>query len=106
MRNATLDDLPDLPTVEEAGQVLRCCRAKVFRLILAGVLVRGPRYGKRSTVTRESVLAALEAAPVEHSAPKKRIRRARGSFSARIDEVGANARAALKASSVFENSQP
>jgi excisionase family DNA binding protein len=83
-----------LLTVEEAADILRCKRTKVFQLIAEGVLVRGPRFGRKTVVHAEGVYAALEApsAP-EPSPPKKRVRTSRSKHAADIAAVLAELRA-------------
>jgi hypothetical protein len=63
-------------TIERAGELLHCSRARVFELIAAGVVDRGPRYGRRSTVITETVLRAA-VAPASSGEALKHPRRAR-----------------------------
>jgi excisionase family DNA binding protein len=63
--------------VDEAAARLRCSRRRVFELLAAGTLARGPKYGRRTVITAESVEAALVASelatcPVAEAAPKRR----------------------------------
>lgn len=82
---------PDL-TVPETATALRCSTRKVFQLLQAGVLTRGPQFGRETIVSRASVVAALAAASAEN-APRPRRRRPRGDFDAEIDAWAAKARA-------------
>lgn len=47
-------------TIERACELLHCRRSRVFELLADGLLVRGPRYGRTTTIVTETVLAALE----------------------------------------------
>jgi hypothetical protein len=68
----------ELLDVEEAADWLRCSRRRVFQLIADGTLTKGPKYGRRTVVTTESVAAALAPTPTPVSvlttpmAPKQR----------------------------------
>lgn len=79
-------------TVPETAAALRCSTRKVFQLLQAGVLTRGPQFGRETIVARESVVAALVAASSE-SAPRPRRRRPRADFNAEIDAWAERARA-------------
>lgn len=50
-----------LVTIERACELLHCRRTRLFELIAEGRLARGPRFGKKTTLTRESVLRCIEA---------------------------------------------
>jgi predicted ArsR family transcriptional regulator len=82
--------MADLVTVAEAATRMRCHPRQVFRLLRRGVLTRGPKYGRRTVVTLESLEAAL-AAPAELDAPvrRKRVRQAmtKAEFNASIEAL-------------------
>lgn len=84
--------------VDEAAARLRCSRRRVFELLTDGTLVRGPKYGRRTVITTESVEAALVASepapcPVAEAAPRPRAPR---SFKAGLDELAEQQRAEWK----------
>jgi len=86
--------------VDEAATRLRCSRRRVFELLADGTLARGPKYGRRTVITAESVAAALVASepapcPAAEAAPKRRAPR---SFRADLDTLAAQQRAAWKTS--------
>lgn len=83
---------PDVLTVTEAAGLLRCSRAKVFRLIAEGVLQRAASYGRHTLVLAESVTAAISATPKAPKPAVKRIR-PRKTFQAELDAVFADAKA-------------
>ncbi|MCY1077406.1 hypothetical protein [Archangium lansingense] len=84
--------------VDESAARLRCSRRRVFELLADGTLTRGPKYGRRTVITAESVEAALVASesapcPVSEAAPKRRAPR---SFKAELDELTQRQRAEWK----------
>ncbi|MCP3137536.1 hypothetical protein [Pyxidicoccus xibeiensis] len=89
--------MSDLLDVEQAASRLRCSRRRVFELLAAGTLVRGPKYGRRTVITAESVNAAL--VPTEAlvltttEAPKRRAPR---SLVADLDALREQQRAEWK----------
>jgi excisionase family DNA binding protein len=79
--------MSDLLTVDEAATRLRCSRRRVFELLADGTLQRGPKYGKQTVITAESVAAALAAPPAsENPAPPAKPRAARG-LAADVDAL-------------------
>lgn len=89
------DEIPRLFTVDEAATALHCSRRRVFELLGNGTLARGMRYGSKTVVTFESVLAACNAEEPTPSIKRKRVRRStrREAFNASLDDVAARARA-------------
>ena len=83
-----------LLTVDEAAKELRCSRRRVFDLLADGTLTRGPRFGKQTVVTAESVAAALEPAPAlvltTPAPPKPRLPK---SFKAELEALAEHQRA-------------
>lgn len=80
--------------VDETATRLRCSRRQVFKLLTDGTLARGPKYGRRTVITAESVEAALVASelapcPVAEAAPKRRAPR---SLKADLDALAAKQR--------------
>lgn len=57
-------------TVAEAAELLRCGRSRVFELLAEGRLVRAPKFGRHTVITRESVEALL--APADPPPAKRR----------------------------------
>ncbi|QSQ10776.1 hypothetical protein [Myxococcus landrumensis] len=47
-------------TVERAAELLQCKRTRVFELLAEGRLKRAPKFGKKTTVILESVLACFD----------------------------------------------
>lgn len=85
---------PLLLTIDQAASTLHCKRTKVFELISLGVLIKAPKFGRRTTVYAESVFAALEKAydpaPV---VKKKRVRGSRSHMHAGFEALLAETRA-------------
>ncbi|WP_375765672.1 helix-turn-helix domain-containing protein [Archangium gephyra] len=86
--------------VDEAATRLRCSRRRVFELLADGTLARGPKYGRRTVITAESVADALVASesapcPAAEAAPKRRAPR---SLKAGLDALAEQQRAAWKTS--------
>ncbi len=75
-----------LLAIDEAAAHLRCSRRRVFELLADGTLTRGPKYGKRTVVTAESVEAALQPTVTEPQAPQRRTRSSK-SFKAELDAM-------------------
>lgn len=74
-----------LITVERAGELLLCSRSRVFELIGEGRLARGPKFGRHTVVTLESVLALAEAAPgPTRRAPRQRTSSSSAQFDAEL----------------------
>ncbi|WP_426751574.1 hypothetical protein [Myxococcus sp. Y35] len=66
--------MTSLLDVNEAAARLRCSTRRVFELLSDGTLVRGPKFGRKTVITAESVEAALvPPAPLvlEPTAPPK-----------------------------------
>jgi excisionase family DNA binding protein len=87
-----------LLTADEAASRLRCSRRRVFELLAAGTLARGPKYGRRTVITAESVEAALAPCepaprPVAEATPKRRAPR---SLKADLEALAAQQRAEWK----------
>lgn len=57
-----------LLTIDEAAALLRCGRTRVFELIAEGRIERAPKFGKKTTVKRASVLACIDE-PIEPASP-------------------------------------
>jgi hypothetical protein len=97
-----------LPTVDETADLLRCSRRRVFELIAEGTLVRGPRYGRRTVVTLESIEAALavgtDARGGKRCAVRRRVRTAK-SLKADLDALAAQQRSEWKKGRVRPNSR-
>lgn len=64
-------------TIDRAAELLHCSRARAWQLLAQGVIMRAPRYGRRTVVTTESVHAA--ALGMTEAPPTPRPRRRRGS---------------------------
>lgn len=60
-------------TVEEAAELLHCGRSRVFELLADGRLQRGPKFGRQTVITRESVEALARGEETEK--PKRRRQR-------------------------------
>lgn len=73
-----------LLTIQESAARLHCSPRRVYELLASGLLARGPRYGKRTVVTEESVVAAL--VPVEVPLKRKRKRPSKKSVVEDIDQ--------------------
>ena len=84
--------------VDETTALLRCSRRTVFKLLANRTLARGPKYGRRTVITAESVEAALVASeaapcPVAKATPKRRTPR---SLKTDLAELAEQQRAAWK----------
>ncbi len=87
-----------LLTVDEAAAELHCKRRRVFELLADNTLVRGPKYGRKTVITAESVAAAL-AAECHTRQPEQRPtakRRAPKSFKAELAELAERQRSEWK----------
>lgn len=72
--------------VDEAAARLRCSRRRVFELLADGTLARGPKYGRQTVITADSVEAALAPSEQAPAAPKRRTRPSK-SFKAELDAM-------------------
>lgn len=90
-----MNPAPALLDVDQVAERLRCSRRRVFELLQDGTLTRGPRFGRCTVVTLESVEAALAApaAPTEQPAPQPRARRG---LAADVDALLEKRRAARR----------
>jgi excisionase family DNA binding protein len=87
-----------LLTVDEAAAELRCKRRRVFELLADNTLVRGPKYGRQTVITAESVAAALAAECHTRQLEQKPTakRRAPKAFKADLDALAERQRAEWK----------
>ncbi|WNG37880.1 helix-turn-helix domain-containing protein [Archangium violaceum] len=99
--------MSELLDVDEAAARLRCSRRRVFELIADGTLTRGPKYGRRTVITAESVAAALEPEPVlVLTANKPSKPRAPRSLQADLEALAAKQRAEWKKPRACRTSHP
>lgn len=70
-------------TVRRAMELLHCSRSRVFELLTSGTLARAKRFGRATTITTESVLAALEVVDVSQ-AKRRRVRPGRAASAAAV----------------------